>query len=241
MSLSGVTIYNNKLSKRNIDFQQNSTIQGRFFKYLGGDNLVYKNYTIEDQNGENYSQIYNVSGTTTTDNNFNVNALYLQYGYNLLPKFAVIMFSGGPLQIPEGWLLCDGSTQIINGVSVTSPNLSGRFVLSYGQGPLDFVNTTVGATGGEQKHTLTISEIPAHKHSVISANDDFNNSSAPYPNYSKGSFAQYDSGSITWTDSMTRTGGIGSAADGSTNVNNATSAHNTMPPYYVLCYIMKGF
>ncbi len=227
MSLSNLTIYNNKLCKRMVDFQQNATIQGKLFKYLSGDNLIYKNYTIEDQNNGNYAQLYNVSGTITTDNNYNVNANYLQYGYALLPKFAVIMFSGTPVQIPDGWLLCDGRTATINGTTVTAPDLRGRFVLSYGQGPLDFVNTTVAATGGEQKHTLTIGEIPSHDHDIYSVNDDFNGSGA-YPNYTRPSMAQYDSsGTITWTNAIQSVGGSGS--------------HNNMPPYYVLCYIMKGF
>lgn len=243
MSLNSVTIFNNKLAKRHIEFQQNSTIQARFYKYLGGDNLVYKNYTLEDQNGENYSQLYNVSGTTTTDSNFNVNANYLQYGYTFLPKFAVIMFAGLAANIPAGWLLCDGRTVVINGVTVTSPDLSGRFVLSIGQGPLNFANNTFGATGGAQNHTLTISEIPAHTHG---SNDNPPGLGlAQRSGFNTLTTSDNTSGEIDLVNaaalSIHYTGGIGSAADGTTNVNNGTSPHNNMPPYYVLCYIMKGF
>jgi microcystin-dependent protein len=227
MSLSNVTIYNNKLAKKHVDFQQSSTLQGKLFKYLGGDSLVYKNYTIEDQNGDNYAQLYNVSGTLTTDNAINIKDDILQYGYALLPKFTVVMFSGAAVSIPAGWLLCDGRTATINGSSVTAPDLRGRFVLSLGQGPLDFTNNTVGATGGEQKHTLTVGEMPSHNHDIYSINDDFNGSGT-YPNFQKPSMAQYDStGDKTWTDAIESVGGGG--------------AHNTMPPYYVLCFIMKGF
>ena len=175
---------------------------------LGGGNL--------DISGS--AQIY---GPLNVDNNIT------QYGYTFLPKFAVIMWGGAVGAIPVGWLLCDGQTTVIRGVSVTTPNLSGRFVLSYGQGPLDFVNTTVGATGGEQKHTLTEAEMPAHTHTQTTVNDDFNNSST-YPNFTKPSYPEYDgAGTKTWTETINSTGGGG--------------AHNTMPPYYVLCYIMKGF
>ncbi len=238
MSLNSVTIFNNKLAKRHIEFQQNSTIQAKFYKYLGGDNLVYKNYTLEDQNGENYSQLYNVSGTTTTDSNFNVNANYLQYGYTFLPKFAVIMFAGLAANIPAGWLLCDGRTVVINGVTVTSPDLSGRFVLSIGQGPLNFANSTLGATGGEQNHTLTVAELPPHSH-THNANGA---TGSPPTGYG-----------LIYSNTLSTNNGSNLDSNnfepnlnypiGALTINNTGSgnAHNTMPPYYVLCYIMKGF
>lgn len=251
MSLSNVTIYNNKLSKRNIEFQQNSTIQARFYKYLGGDNLVYKNFTIEDQNSQNYTQLYNVSGTTTTDNDFNVNANYLQHGCIFLPKFAVIMFSGAIVDIPYGWLLCNGQITPINGINVTTPDLRGRFVLAFNPdvvvasnstGNRSIINT-LNTVGGELNHTLTITEIPAHTHG--------SNDNPP----SVGLVQRTESNTLTISDSfggeldlvnaaalnIHYTGGAGSASDGTTNVNNATQTHNNMPPYYVLCFIMKGF
>jgi microcystin-dependent protein len=202
---------------------------GRLMKYLGGDSLLYKNLTLEDENGENFSQLYNVAGTTTTDNDVNVNASYLQYGYEFMPKFTILMWGNTVASIPAGWLLCDGRTATVNGVSVTAPDLRGRFVLSYGQGPLNFANTTIGATGGEQNHTLTTTEMPEHTHNLKSLNDDFNNTSGNYGGtYTTPSMPAYDSGTAkTWTDSVTSAG--------------SGNAHNNMPPYYVLCYIMKGF
>lgn len=168
-------------------------------------------------------------GTVDISGVLNVFSDIQQYGFTHLPRYAVIMWGGALAAIPSGWLLCDGRTVVINGASVTAPDLRGRFVLSYGQGPLDFANTTVGATGGEQKHTLTAAEMPTHTHGLKSINDDFNNSSGDYGGtYTTPSMPGYDSGSLkTWTDATTSTGG--------------GAAHNTMPPYYVLCYIMKGF
>lgn len=229
MSLSNIKIYNNKLSKRHVDFQVNSVIGAKIFKYLGGDNLIYKNYAIEDQNNTNYAQLYNVSGVITTDNPTNINNTYLQYGYELLPKFSVIMFSGTATNVPSGWLLCDGRTVVVNGVSVTSPDLRGRFVLSLGQGPLDFANNTVGATGGEQKHILTVSEMPSHTHST--------NANAP----SIGLVQRTGGNTATEFDSSSGELDLINAASLTINNTGSGTAHNTMPPYYVLCYIMKGF
>ena len=224
MSLSLDTIRYNRQSKRNVSFSTNSII-GRFMKYLGGNNLVYKNFTIEDSNGSTYTQLYNVDGTTTTDSDINVNATIHQYGYELLPKFSIVMFSGTIASIPAGWLLCNGQTATVNGVSVTPPDLRGRFVLSYGQGPLNFANTTLGATGGEQNHTLSVTEMPSHDHDLYSINDDFN-SSGTYSNYQKPSMAQFDSsGNITWTNAIESVGG--------------GQAHNNMQPFLALSYIIK--
>ncbi len=168
-------------------------------------------------------------GTVDISGVLNVFADIQQYSYTHLPKYAVIMWGAAVDTIPGGWLLCDGRTVTVNGVSVTAPNLSGRFVLSYGQGPLDTANTVVGATGGNQKHTLSVDELPSHTHAIKSVNDDFNNTSGGYGGtYTTPSMPAYDgSNNLTWSDSITAAGG--------------GATYSIMPPYYVLCYIMKGF
>lgn len=70
-----------------------------------------------------------------------------------IPKGGIIMFSGE--KIPEGWQLCNGQ----NG----APDLRGRFVLGLGQGE-DLTNRTLNSVGGEEKHTLSLSEMPPHTH-----------------------------------------------------------------------------
>lgn len=142
-----------------------------------------------------------------------------------LPTGSIIMWNG--TDVPYGWGLCNGNTyQKINGTGpIISPDLRGKFVLSYGQGTLNFPNTTIGATGGAQTVTLTTDQIPSHSHTQTTVNDDFNGSGT-YPNTTKPSYAQYDStGSVTWTDTINNTGG--------------GLAHENMPPYYVLAYIIK--
>jgi len=83
-----------------------------------------------------------------------------------------IMSFGFP---PKGWALCDGQLLPINQnqalfsllgttyggdgrVNFGLPNLQGRAPMHMGSGH------TLGERGGEQAHTLSISEIPTHTH-----------------------------------------------------------------------------
>jgi len=86
-----------------------------------------------------------------------------------------IMSFGFP---PKGWALCDGQLLPINQnqalfsllgttyggdgrVNFGLPNLQGRAPMHMGSGH------TLGERGGEQGHTLSISEIPTHTHSLV--------------------------------------------------------------------------
>ena len=79
-----------------------------------------------------------------------------------------------------------------------------------------------GETGGEENHTLTINEMPKHSHKM-----------------------KYDS--VGWTALKQSSGTNGiveynkSSYDGqySTEEVGNGNAHNNMPPYYALCFIMK--
>ncbi len=89
-----------------------------------------------------------------------------------------IMSFGFP---PKGWATCDGQLLPINQnqalfsllgttyggdgrVNFGLPNLQGRAPIHMGNGH------TLGERGGEQAHTLSISEIPTHVHSAIAGN-----------------------------------------------------------------------
>jgi microcystin-dependent protein len=94
---------------------------------------------------------------------------------------------------PKGWALCNGQLLPINQnqalfsllgttfggdgrVNFALPDLRGRTPIHVGSGH------TLGEKGGEQAHTLTISEIPTHTHVVQATNTDANRSDSPLNN-----------------------------------------------------------
>src|SRR5579864_567724 len=89
-----------------------------------------------------------------------------------------IMSFGFP---PKGWALCDGQLLPINQnqalfsllgttyggdgrVNFGLPDLQGRTPMHMGNGH------TLGERGGEQGHTLSISELPQHNHPLTASN-----------------------------------------------------------------------
>lgn len=78
---------------------------------------------------------------------------------------------------------------------------------------------TAGTTGGEEKHILTVSEMPSHSHTIGMDKDAVYNSSG-------GSWSVHDAGT-SGSQSTTKTGSSGSG-----------TAHNNMPPYLTV-YMWK--
>lgn len=90
--------------------------------------------------------VLNEHGTLTVSGGF--------VGKGAVPPGAILMWSGDPTKLSPGWALCDGN----NG----TPDLRGRFIVGYNPNHPDY--KTVRNTGGEDKHTLTIAEMPVHDH-----------------------------------------------------------------------------
>lgn len=177
----------------------------------------------------------------------------------LVPAGLISMFSG--TLIPLGWGLCDGSSYTTSAGTIISPDLRGRFIVGSGTNVTPAVgdlnpNYTIGQTGGENNHVLSVPELPKHAHQ---ASGDGATMTANGGNHShsggangQGTGAQRaggNSGGLA-NDSW---GGIsidpnthfhpnsdfaGKTGDGTTQgLNN--QPHENRPPYYVLAYIIK--
>lgn len=126
----------------------------------------------------------------------------------------------------KDWHICDGT----NG----TPDLRGRFILGASDGH------AVGSTGGEENHTLSTNEMPAHNHTGTTSWNG---------NHSHSVNTMVDDGkSFLYTTSGRGINAYGSATTSTsgnhthtftTNNTGGGQAHNNMPPYYALSYIMK--
>ena len=107
----------------------------------------------------------------------------------MVPMGTVVAFILNKKNIPDGWLLCDGSEippeyqeLIVALGSSTTPNMAGRTMIGTGKPSNDAQSDgtspnfdqkngwPLSSTGGEQKHTLSIGEIPNHDHSINNRN-----------------------------------------------------------------------
>lgn len=173
------------------------------------------------------------------------------------PAGVIKMWGAGIASIPSGWFLCDGrpvtetypalrqtlidagSPHGHNGTDPLSPNLVDRFIVGAGGA------YTPGDTGGAAEVTLTEAQMPEHTHtgSAASAGNHGHNFSYRTTNTS-GSSVIVHTGDVSGFPNASASGAIAAAgAHAHTlSLNNAGNgeAHENLPPYYALCYIMKG-
>ena len=169
-------------------------------------NLEVTGGTVTAQSLEATSLVVNGNITASTSGSLS--------GYGVTPIGGIIMWSGSPSDIPDGWALCDGRAAY----GRTTPNLSGKFIVGYSSSDSDY--SPVGKTGGEKKHTLTVAEMPSHTHNMKFKSYDLAASWKDQRNFytvSKG------------TEDQTKTSE--SAGSG--------QSHENRPPYYALCFIMR--
>ncbi len=158
---------------------------------------------------------FKINGDIIVDGNItftNRNTVALE----IFPQYMIIAWASDKT-VPLGWTICDGT--------LGTPDLRSRFVLGSGQG-IDNNGNFLSARnlndkGGEEKHTLLINEIPKHNHFLggpIKLNGE-------------------DIDSYSNNLNLGRTGSNSGDVGGDANGN--TTAHNNMPPFWVLTYIMK--
>lgn len=136
---------------------------------------------------------------------------------------------------PKNWLICDGSavsrtdySELFNVIGTTFgtgdgnttfnlPNIKGKTIVGLDNSDTDF--NAIGKVLGEKTHTLTIDEMPSHKHKLT-----FNTAGS-------------GSGSgIPWSASNTPVGHDETAC----LETGGGKAHNNIQPSFVLCYMIKA-
>tara|TARA_B100001094_G_C18196390_1_gene811690 strand:+ start:28956 stop:29858 length:903 start_codon:yes stop_codon:yes gene_type:complete len=118
-------------------------------------------YISDGTDGNVQGDVIVTTGPTPTPCNQVINAgniiqSVIQQGA-LLPSGIIVMWSGPLGSIPLGWTLCDGGAPGV-------PNLSGKFIASYGAGDPNF--GAILAAGGSTTVSLSKSNIPAHVHNI---------------------------------------------------------------------------
>jgi microcystin-dependent protein len=163
----------------------------------------------------------------------------------LVPSGTTVPYAGG--SAPSGWLLCDGAAVsrttyaalfatigtlfgVGNGSTTFNvPDLRGRFPLgkdNMGGTSANRVPTAnaVGVVGGSATHTLTIGELPPHAHTqraLVAGGGGIPGNGLKMDGDMTGTVTNVGNPPSTATD-----GGSG-------------QAHNNMPPYITLNYIIK--
>ncbi len=161
----------------------------------------------------------NVDGNITfTNRNTNISEIF--------PKGMIVAWYDGPENVPKGWAYCDGkkykldSNYIAQEVILTdttgtlTPDLRGRTIIGAGNGP-GLTPRQNQTSGGEENHTLTINEIPAHDHGYLETVADSNG-------------WWYDAGGYRFRQ-----------RDATSKQTGGGMSHNNMQPFFILGYILK--
>lgn len=143
---------------------------------------------------------------------------------------------------PKGWAFCNGQFLPImqnqalfsllgttyggNGQTTFAlPNLQGRVPIHMGSG------FTLGQSGGEQAHTLSIAEIPRHTH-TLNHSTSAASTNTPAANTALGDQAQED----IYREAAG--GGLTAMTAGTIANVGGSQAHNNMQPYLALYFII---
>lgn len=98
---------------------------------------------------------------------------------------------------------------------------------------------TQGSVGGEEEHKLVAAEMPSHSHVQRVTTSPTSTSSAAVTQYRRITGTQTTSTAYTYATGSTASASTGARTTVSTAASGSGNAHNNMPPYYALCYIMK--
>ena len=193
---------------------------------------------------QNIASVYNNQNMTVTNLNTTGN-LSVKGDINFAQfKGIIVAWSGAISDIPKGWGFCDGTKyKALDNTDLQSPDLRSKFILGAGKGKdaggVDLTDRKVGENGGEEKHKLTITEMPSHQHDVnVRQGGDWDPSNTVWG--INAGFSQNHRSATSWGTTLQRTSYNGGTSRQEPDGSAApTNSFNIMPPYYVLAYIIK--
>lgn len=168
-----------------------------------------KSLPVFDWSADDFNFNVSVSVLSPTDSNNPTTKQYVDNLVNpLMEKFASIIDIVYPVGSIYMSVNAADPSKLFSGT--TWEKLEGRFLLGSSS------TYTNGATGGEATHTLTVKEMPNHKHSISYPN-------AAGPEEAAIGYPADSDINKSWGAEMCKTQGAGEGA-----------AHNNMPPYLVV-------
>lgn len=165
------------------------------------------------------------------------------------PVGAIMPYGGN--SDPAYWLICDGravsrtayaelfaviGTTYGTGDGSTTfniPDLRGRVAIGSGLGSAsDAVERNIGQMGGNEKVTLTTSQLPSHKHAIVKWK---------VGTQTDAGVAQWFQTNVTSGSNWNAISGAGGNAtfDAGTSATGGNTGHDNMQPYLVTNYIIK--
>ena len=206
-----------------------------------------------------------VRGNLTVGNSLHANSYYATGNYYLnnyilIPAGTIIQSAA--INLPGGWFDCNGASynatvylDLYAAIGTTYggasgvfnvPDMRGRVGVGFGSA------YTLGQSAGEERHTITASEMPSHTHTGTTASDGAHTHSSNAVGGASPGLA-YRSGANTGTtfdstsnelDLFNTTALTINSAGAHTHTFTTASAgsdasHNNMQPYVVLRYLIK--